>query len=192
MSASPTLSRLALPLLLAGALAACSNSRERESPGAELGARTAPAPAAPLDPGPLPEDYAEADALADARAEAFARSAEPTFEPDAPEGAAPSPSAYASGPAACRIAIRRTSEGVALKAIVTARRPLEAEYAFVVTKSGGAGSSDISQGGPLDLRAEESATVGSADVSMGRGSRLRATLEVRQGRRTICRAEERV
>src|SRR5262245_10690325 len=75
----------------------------------------------------------------------------------------------------CEIAVRRTSNGVRLKAVANLNRYTSGEYSFVITKFGGSGSSDINQGGPFDARAGRT-ELSSSEFSMGRGAGYRATL----------------
>jgi hypothetical protein len=91
----------------------------------------------------------------------------------------------------CDVRVARSARGVALRGILRANTAASGDYRFVVTKSGGGGSSDISQGGPFALAAGEEAVVGSADLSMERGARWRAVLTLERDGVVICRREAR-
>lgn len=91
----------------------------------------------------------------------------------------------------CDIDVRRTSNGVALEGLASFGRATDGDFSFVITKSGGGGSSDIEQGGEYDARAGEELSLGSAEFSTGRGSSWRATLKLFDGGREICRTQAR-
>jgi hypothetical protein len=87
----------------------------------------------------------------------------------------------------CDIIVRRTSNGVMLKAVANLSRPTVGDYSFVITKSGYSGSSDINQGGPLESYAGRH-ELGASEVSLERGSSYRATLKlISPSGREICR-----
>ena len=50
----------------------------------------------------------------------------------------------------CDIKVVKTSHGVRITPIVRSDRFVSGEYSIVITRKGGGGSSDISQGGPFD------------------------------------------
>lgn len=107
----------------------------------------------------------------------------PAFVPGAlVKGAAPAPGALAE----CRIRETPTAKGFRLEAVVEAEDAVYADYEFTVTAKGSAGSSDVSQGGPVDLAAGERATVGSAEFS---GGRYRALLTLTDAVGELCSAE---
>ncbi len=87
----------------------------------------------------------------------------------------------------CDISVVKTSHGVRITPVVRSDRSLSGEYSLTVTKSGGAGSSDISQGGPFDAPRGVKQELGSSEISLERGSRFHAVLKVRAGGREICR-----
>ena len=87
----------------------------------------------------------------------------------------------------CDISVVKTSHGVRITPVVRSDRSLSGEYSLTVTKSGGAGSSDISQGGPFDAPRGVSQELGSSEISLERGSRFHAVLKVRAGGREVCR-----
>jgi hypothetical protein len=87
----------------------------------------------------------------------------------------------------CDISVVKTSQGVRITPVVRSDRSLSGEYSLTVTKSGGAGSSDISQGGPFDAPRGVKQELGSSEISLERGSRFHAVLKVRAGGREVCR-----
>jgi len=91
----------------------------------------------------------------------------------------------------CDIDVRHTSNGVALEGLANFTRATDGDFSFIITKSGGGGSSDIEQGGVYDARAGEELSLGSAELSTGRGSSWRATLTIYDGGREVCRTQAR-
>lgn len=87
----------------------------------------------------------------------------------------------------CEVRSRRTAHGLLIQARALANREVSGEYDLVITKSGGAGSSDISQSGPIDLAAGVSALLGENEISVERGARVRAVLTLRDGGGELCR-----
>ena len=87
----------------------------------------------------------------------------------------------------CDISVRRTSNGVRITPLVRSDRSTSGEYSLVITKSGAAGSSDISQGGPFDAPRGAKQELGSSEISLERGSTFRAVLKVRAGGHEVCR-----
>jgi len=87
----------------------------------------------------------------------------------------------------CEVRSRRTSNGLLIQARAFADRDISGEYDLVITKSGSAGSSDISQSGALDLEAGSSALLGENEISVERGARVRATLTLRDNSGQLCR-----
>lgn len=87
----------------------------------------------------------------------------------------------------CEVRSRRTSNGLLIQARAFADRDIYGEYDLVITKSGAAGSSDISQSGELDLEAGSSALLGENEISVERGARVRATLTLRDDSGQLCR-----
>jgi hypothetical protein len=96
------------------------------------------------------------------------------------EAGAPAPLAE------CRIRETRTANGLLLEAVVEADHAVYGEYEFTVTAKGSGGSSDVSQGGAVDLVPGKRATVGSAEFS---GGRYRALLTLRDADGALCAAE---
>ncbi len=87
----------------------------------------------------------------------------------------------------CDIDVDRTSNGIRITPVVRANKSLSGEYTLVITKTGGGGSSDISQGGPFDATRGKSVRLGSSEFSMERGAKFRAVLKVRADGREVCR-----
>ncbi len=95
--------------------------------------------------------------------------------------------AYAPGQQyadACEIRETRTANGFQLQAIAHADYDLRADYDFVITAYSAGGSSDVTQGGPVDLAAGQSATLGAAEIPPGRYS---ATLTLTDADGELCR-----
>ena len=89
----------------------------------------------------------------------------------------------------CDVRARSTSHGVLIQAVAHAARPFEGAYELVITKSGGAGSSDVTQSGPFSAAAGETVTLGSTEL--GADGRYRAVLTLRDGTGEVCRQERR-
>ena len=87
----------------------------------------------------------------------------------------------------CKIRETRTANGVRLEAIVRTDSAVYGSYDFNVTSQGPGGSSDVTQGGEVDLADGESATVGSAEFS---GGRYRAVLTLRDAGGELCSTEQ--
>ena len=97
------------------------------------------------------------------------------------------PEAAPAAGADCWIRETRTANGLRLEAIVQADYAVRGSYDFTVTSQGPGGSSDVTQGGEVDLSDGESATVGSAEFSGGRYS---AVLTLRDAGGELCSAEQ--
>ncbi len=110
-------------------------------------------------------------------------------EPVAPASSRIEPARHASHDDAvtCEVRSRRTANGLLIQARAFADRDISGEYHLVITKSGAAGSSDISQSGALDLAAGSSALLGENEISVERGARVRATLTLRDESEQLCR-----
>ncbi len=110
-------------------------------------------------------------------------------EPVAPASARVEPTRHASHNDAvtCEVRSRRTANGLLIQARAFADRDISGEYDLVITKSGRAGSSDISQSGALDLAAGSSVLLGENEISVERGARVRATLTLRDDGGQLCR-----
>lgn len=97
-----------------------------------------------------------------------------TTERVAPASAHVEPTRHAShdDAATCEVRSRRTANGLLIQARAFADRDISGEYDLVITKSGRAGSSDISQSGALDLAAGSSVLLGENEISVERGARF--------------------
>lgn len=91
----------------------------------------------------------------------------------------------------CDVRVVRSAQGVSLRGVARSDASLEGDYSFVVTKSGGGGSSDISQGGEFALTPGAETVLGSADLSMDRGARWRAVLVLERAGAETCRRDVR-
>lgn len=111
-----------------------------------------------------------------------------TAQFDASERVAQTP-VSASAAMTCEIRATRTADGVRLESFAHASGPITGTYDLVVTKSGSAGSSDISQGGEFDTTSAPSASLGASEISLERGARLHARLTVHGDNGTVCRDE---
>jgi hypothetical protein len=104
---------------------------------------------------------------------------------------APPEAAYAAPVRAdldCDIVRTRTSHGVELRAVASSGASIAGEYEFVITKRDRAGSSDIMQSGEFILDGD-SASLGSAEVSIARGGGYDARLELTSFDGETCVAE---
>jgi hypothetical protein len=99
----------------------------------------------------------------------------------------PAPRASYDDAVTCEVRSRRTANGLLIQARAFADRDISGVYALIITKSGSAGSSDISQSGALDLAAGSSALLGENEISVERGARVRATLTLRDDSGQLCR-----
>lgn len=97
-----------------------------------------------------------------------------------------SSTSYVSPAVTCDIRATRTAQGLRVEAIAHASREVRGEYEFALTAQGRGGSSDITQGGPFDVAAGRSATIGSAEISRGR---FRAVLTLRDADGELCHLE---
>jgi len=88
----------------------------------------------------------------------------------------------------CDIVRTRTSRGVELRAIASSDARVAGEYEFTITKRDRSGSSDIMQSGEFALD-RDSASLGSAEVSVSRGGGYDARLELTSRDGETCVAE---
>mgnify|MGYP001184960836 CR=1 FL=1 len=86
----------------------------------------------------------------------------------------------------CDIRTTRTSNGVLIEGRAFADRDVFGDYALTIIKSG-ASSAELSQSGALDLEAGHAATLGQNEISIERGSRVRAVLTLSDDSGQICR-----
>ncbi|ANP44743.1 curli-like amyloid fiber formation chaperone CsgH [Candidatus Viadribacter manganicus] len=108
--------------------------------------------------------------------------AEPASDAPAPYAEA----AYEDAAITCDVRSRRTANGVVIQARAFADRDVDGEYDLRIVKTGGGGSAEISQSGALVLEAGMAATLGENEISMERGSRVRAVLTLRDETGELC------
>lgn len=106
---------------------------------------------------------------------------------DTPKAAPAKPAPVKEQAMFCGISVVKTSHGVRITPVVRADRTLSGEYSLSITKSGGAGTSDISQGGPFDAVRGVKQELGSSEISLERGSHFHAVLKLRANGHEICR-----
>ncbi len=112
---------------------------------------------------------------------------------DDPSGAASYAAQDAAAPFAgpgdallCDVTAEPTSRGLLIEAHAFANRNVDGEYDLRITKSGGGGSSDVSQGGFVAIAAGSEETLGQTELSVERGARIHADLTVRDARGELC------
>ncbi len=115
---------------------------------------------------------------------------EPALLSAAPASDAPAAdisASYEDAAVTCEVRSRRTANGVLIQARAFADRDIDGEYDLQIIKSGGGGSAELSQGGPLMLEAGMAATLGENEISIERGSRVRAVLTLSDETGELCR-----
>ena len=106
----------------------------------------------------------------------------------APGAAAPQGAGEGAGPT-CSVAATTTGNVVDLRGLAESPRPARGRYRLVVTKSGPAGTSNISQGGEFAVEPAAPARVGQVSISVEPEGRYEAILTlVVDGRQIECRA----
>ncbi len=78
----------------------------------------------------------------------------------------------------CEIRSTDIRGGVRLEAIVAGRGGASGEYEFVVAKSGGGGTSNVSQGGEFDISAGNETVVGEVTLGSAEKAKVKASLTV--------------
>ena len=78
----------------------------------------------------------------------------------------------------CEIRSTDIRGGVRLQAIVAGRGGASGEYEFLVAKSGGGGTSNVSQGGDFDISAGNETVVGEVTLGSGEKAKVKASLTV--------------
>ena len=78
----------------------------------------------------------------------------------------------------CEIRSTDIRGGVRLQAIVAGRGGASGEYEFVVAKSGGGGTSNVSQGGEFDISAGNETVVGEVTLGSAEKAKVKASLTV--------------
>lgn len=92
-------------------------------------------------------------------------------------GYAGSAATAASGAARCDIAATRAGSTIALEGLVYAEKDFQGTYRFTVRSVGGAGSTDITQGGGFVVDAQDVAVLGTMNLG-GAGAVYDARLEI--------------
>lgn len=93
---------------------------------------------------------------------------------------------YEEAAVSCDVRSRRTANRVLIQARAFADRDIDGEYDLQIIKSGGGGSAEINQSGALVLEAGMAATLGENEISIERGSRVRAVLTLRDESGELC------
>src|SRR5205085_9623094 len=106
-----------------------------------------------------------------------------------PTPEAVAPSASLRDAVSCEVRVRPTSNGMLIQAVAHADHAIAGDYELVTTKSGGGGSSDVTQSGPFSASAGQSVTLGTTEL--GAGGRYRAVLVLRDDAGEVCRQERR-
>lgn len=87
----------------------------------------------------------------------------------------------------CDIRATRTSRGLRLEAVAHAERAVHGTYDFTITAQGAGGSSDVAQGGLVDLVPGQRAALGVAEIPDGP---FRAVLTLTDAGGELCRLEQ--
>lgn len=66
---------------------------------------------------------------------------------------------------ACEVAVERNGGSLAISAVYNAQESVTGSYRFAVSSVGGAGRTNINQGGGFSARAGESVTIGQVNVA---------------------------
>ena len=111
--------------------------------------------------------------------------AAPMFAMEAP-AYGDAPLAQVASTATCDVRAQRTGNGLLIQGRAFADTPIQGVYELSIVTSG-ANQSEISQAGDVSLAAGHQATFGESEISFERGSRLRATLTLRDTDGLICR-----
>jgi hypothetical protein len=89
----------------------------------------------------------------------------------------------------CEIRSSKSSGGILLEAVATGQAQTTGEYEFVISKSGGGGTSDITQGGEFEIGPEEEVILGEVALGSGEGTSVRARLTLSEGGKVLCEAQ---
>jgi hypothetical protein len=89
----------------------------------------------------------------------------------------------------CEVRSRKSADAILLEAVVTGKAQATGEYAFVISKSGGGGTSDITQGGEFEIGPEGEASLGEARLGTGEASSIRAKLRLTDNGKLLCEAQ---
>lgn len=89
----------------------------------------------------------------------------------------------------CEIRATPTAQGVRLEGLVHSSSPTSGTYELTITKSGHDGSADVSQGGEFDTTDGPTAELDTTELSLERGARFHARLDVEGDDGASCRDE---
>jgi hypothetical protein len=92
----------------------------------------------------------------------------------------------ASQPIRCEIHVKEHGHSVALQGVAFAKTAVEGSYQLRVTKSGGAGSSDINQSGDFTAAPGEPSTLGTVTLGTDGGAYVAKLTVTWQGGSTEC------
>lgn len=87
----------------------------------------------------------------------------------------------------CDVRIRRTNNGVLIQGRAFADTDFDGEYELNVIKTG-PNESEINQSGEVSIDSGRSITFGESEMSLQRGERLRAVLNLRDADGLLCRS----
>lgn len=87
----------------------------------------------------------------------------------------------------CDIRATHTPRGLRLEAVAHAERAVHGNYDFTITAQGAGGSSDVAQGGLVDLAPGQRAALGVAEIPDGP---FRAVLTLTDAGGELCRLEQ--
>ncbi len=101
----------------------------------------------------------------------------------------------AMGPAvpglSCEVRLTPTRGGLRIEALAHSGEAFSGEYELVVTKTGTSGSSDITQGGPIEIRDSAELILGAAEFGLDRGDHYQARLSLRGESGATCTDQRR-
>jgi hypothetical protein len=89
----------------------------------------------------------------------------------------------------CEIRSSKSSGAILLEAVATGQFRATGDYEFVISKSGGGGTSNIRQGGEFEIGPDEEAILGEVAVGSGEGASVRAKLSLTNGGKLLCEAQ---
>lgn len=83
-----------------------------------------------------------------------------------------------NAPLACTIQAQKVQGGLRLEALVATHHQAAGTYQLTLTKSGPAGSSDVSQGGEFSLLPGATTVLSGSELTLERGAKLTAKLSL--------------
>lgn len=99
-------------------------------------------------------------------------------------------SAKVEAPLACTIQATKVHDGLRLEALVAADHEAAGTYRLVLSKTGPAGSTDVSQGGEFAVMPGTTSVLSGSELSLERGAKLSAKLTLAtQGADVDCEAD---